>query len=97
MKKALHAHCFLNCFREIRDATPDEIIGLLTVCICSSAFSLNSIDILFKANQINVQEELRQKPQANGPGCPVEGCTRAASVICENRFCEYDRLVYLCF
>ncbi len=51
----------------------------------------------FKANRINVQEELRQKPQANGPGCPVEGCTRAASVTCENRFCEYDRLVYLYF
>ena len=31
MKKTLHAHCCLNCFREIRDADNDEIIQLLTV------------------------------------------------------------------
>jgi hypothetical protein len=95
LKKTLHAHCFLNCFREIRDASVEEIIRLLTVCIFVSVFSCNYISISFKAHKINVPEELRQKPQATGPGCPVEGCLKAASVTCDNRFCEYDILVYL--
>jgi hypothetical protein len=94
MKNTLHAHCFLNCFREIRDASVDEMIRLLTVCIFFCAFSFYYIYIFFKAHQINVTEELRQKPQATGLVCPVEDCKRATSAACENRFCEYDILVY---
>ncbi len=56
---------------------------------------LYQIYILFKAHQINVVEELRQKPQATGLVCPVEGCRNAPSATCENRFCEYDILIDL--
>lgn len=42
----------------------------------------------FKAHGINVAEELRQKPQATTPKCPVEGCAKPALATYENRFCE---------
>ncbi|CAF3657312.1 unnamed protein product [Rotaria sordida] len=70
LKRTLHAHCCLNCYREIRDAQVDEIITLLT------------------NHNVNVTEELRQKPAATGLECPVEGCKNAPSMACENRFCE---------
>jgi hypothetical protein len=96
MKNTLHAHCYFNCFREIRDAEVDEIIRLLTVCIFSFMSSLEIIFIfLYKAHKINATEELRQKPQATGLQCPVEGCKNAPSATCENRFCEYDILIYI--
>jgi hypothetical protein len=96
MRNTLHAHCYLNCFREIRDAEVDEIIRFLTVCIFSFMSSLSIIFIfLYKAHNINVTEELQQKPQATGLECPVEGCRKAPSATCENRFCEYDILFYI--
>ncbi len=52
------------------------------------------MSFLFKTHNINYAEELRQKPVATGPVCPVEDCNKAPIVACENRFCEYDILVY---
>jgi hypothetical protein len=48
---------------------------------------------LSKAHKIDHAEELRQKPTATGPVCPVEDCKNASSVACENRFCEYAVIV----
>ncbi|CAF1251018.1 unnamed protein product [Rotaria sordida] len=78
LKRTLHAHCCLNCYREIRDAQVDEIITLLT------------------NHNVNVTEELRQKPAATGLECPVEGCKNAPSMACENRFCERCYKEFLC-
>ncbi|CAF3832445.1 unnamed protein product [Rotaria sp. Silwood1] len=74
LKTTLHAHCCLNCYREIRDAQVDVIVQLLT------------------NHNINVSEEVQQKPQATGLKCPVEGCKNAPSMASDNRFCEelYD-------
>ena len=62
-----------------------SIVNCSFCCCCCFIFIWKS---LFKAHRVNVNEELRQKPQASSPKCPVEGCTRAASATCENRFCE---------
>ena len=96
MRATVHAHCYLNCFREIRDAQADQIIRVLTVCIFFLMSFIHIVLIfLCKAHQIDVIEELRQKPIAIGPACPVEGCKNAPSVTCENRFCEYD-ISFIC-
>ncbi|CAF4929174.1 unnamed protein product [Rotaria sp. Silwood1] len=78
LKTTLHAHCCLNCYREIRDAQVDVIVQLLT------------------NHNINVSEEVQQKPQATGLKCPVEGCKNAPSMASDNRFCERCYKEFLC-
>ncbi|CAF4267887.1 unnamed protein product, partial [Adineta steineri] len=78
LKNSLHAHCYLNCFREIRDSSVDQITRLLAT------------------HDIDVAEELAQKPVATGLVCPVEDCKNAPSIACENRFCEPCYKQFLC-
>ncbi|UJR09583.1 hypothetical protein I4U23_013818 [Adineta vaga] len=79
IKNTLHAHCSLNCFRELRDVPLEQLISFLN------------------KHKVNFNEELQQKPVANGPNCPVEGCKRAPLITCENRFCEicYKQFLFL--
>ncbi|CAF3815432.1 unnamed protein product, partial [Adineta steineri] len=47
-------------------------------------------------HEIDVAEELAQKPVATGLVCPVEDCKNAPSIACENRFCEPCYKQFLC-
>ncbi|CAF3298632.1 unnamed protein product [Rotaria socialis] len=51
---------------------------------------------LLAAHNINVVEELRQKPEGKNLKCPVEDCPNAPSAACNNRFCDRCYKAFLC-
>ncbi|CAF1348064.1 unnamed protein product [Rotaria magnacalcarata] len=57
---------------------------------------VNEFVELLAANNINVVEELRQKPEGKNLKCPVEDCPNAPSAACDNRFCDRCYKAFLC-
>ena len=45
LRNSLHAHCALNCYREIRDTPVEKIEQFLEVCLIDQSMIIVTLDL----------------------------------------------------